>query len=89
LLLDCRSLEYRHLPIPEEVRVVMCNTMVRHSAAGGEYNQRRRECELAADYFSKLLPEVKALRDVSVRDFQEHGRGLPEIIRKRCRHVIT
>jgi galactokinase len=55
----------------------------------GEYNQRRRECELAADYFSKLLPEVKALRDVSVRDFEEHGGGLPEIIRKRCRHVIT
>lgn len=89
LLLDCRSLEYRHLPIPEEVRLVMCNTMVRHSVAGGEYNQRRRECELAADYFSELLPEVKALRDVSVRDFEEHGGGLPEIIRKRCRHVIA
>ncbi len=89
LLLDCRSLEYRHLPIPEDVRLVMCNTMVQHSVAGGEYNQRRRECELGVDYFSKLLPEVKALRDVSVRDFAEYDWGLPEIIRKRCRHVVT
>ncbi len=89
LLLDCRSLEYQHLPIAEEVRLVMCNTMVRHSVAGGEYNQRRRECELGVDYFSKLLPEVKALRDVSVRDFAEYDWGLPEIIRKRCRHVVT
>ena len=85
LLLDCRSLSIAPA-IP--IQLVMCNTMVRHSVAGGEYNQRRREYELTADYFSKLLPEVKALRDVSVRDFEEYGGGLPEIIRKRCRHVI-
>jgi galactokinase len=41
VLLDCRSLTYRYQPIPEAVRLVICNTMVRHSVAGGEYNQRR------------------------------------------------
>src|SRR5271169_611065 len=48
LLLDCRSLNYRYQPIPENVRLVICNTMVRHSLAGGEYNQRREECETGA-----------------------------------------
>ena len=89
LLLDCRSLAYRHLPIPEAVRLVICNTMVRHSVAGGEYNQRRQECEAAAQFFAERQPDVKALRDVSLEDFEWHKAGLPETVRKRCRHVIT
>lgn len=89
LLLDCRSLSYRHLPIPEGVRMVICNTMVRHSVAAGEYNQRRQECEAGARLFAEHDPGVKALRDVSPEDFQNYGGELPENIRKRCRHVIT
>jgi len=88
LLLDCRSLAYHHQPIPAEVRLVICNTMVRHSVAGGEYNKRRMECEAAAAYFSKILPGVKALRDVSLEELERHGSALPETIRKRCQHVI-
>jgi galactokinase len=89
LLLDCRSLTFRHLPIPVEVRLVICNTMVRHSLAGGEYNQRRLECEQAAKFFGTLVPGVKALRDVSLADFEKHSSALPEMIRKRARHVIS
>ena len=89
LLLDCRTLEYRHQPIPEEIRLVICNTMVRHSLAGGEYNQRRLECETAAHYFSGVIAGVKALRDVSIEDLEKYGGTLPEVVRKRCRHVIT
>jgi galactokinase len=89
LLLDCRSLEYRHQPIPQKVRLVICNTMVRHSVAGGEYNQRRRECETAARYFSSIEPAVKALRDVSMEDLEKHASALPEKVRKRARHVIA
>jgi len=89
LLLDCRTLSYRHEPIPEGVRLVICNTMVRHSVAGGEYNQRRHECETAAQFFAGHKPEVKALRDVSLEEFERHATELPEAIRKRCRHAIT
>ncbi|MGB7844778.1 MAG: galactokinase [Candidatus Acidiferrum sp.] len=89
LLLDCRSLGYRHQPVPEEVRLVICNTMVHHSHAGGEYNQRRKECETGAHFFAERKPVVKALRDVSLEDFERHGSALPEAIRKRCRHIIT
>ncbi len=89
LLLDCRSLAYHHQPIPEEVRLVICNTMVRHSLAGGEYNQRRHECETGAQFFSRIVPGVKALRDVSIENFERYGAALPDVVRKRCRHVIT
>jgi galactokinase len=89
LLLDCRSLTYRHQPIPPEIRLVLCNTMVRHSVAGGEYNLRRHECETAAAFFSNISPQMKALRDVSFDQFERHQSALPETVRKRCRHVIT
>jgi galactokinase len=89
LLLDCRSLEYRDVPLPEDVRLVICNTMVRHSLSGGEYNQRRKECETGAHFFEDKKPGVKALRDVSVEDFRKWEAEMPEVIRKRCRHVIS
>jgi galactokinase len=89
LLLDCRSLEYSHLPLPPEAGVVICNTMVRHSVAQGEYNQRRRECEAGAHFFAERGLGVKALRDVSMEEFQKHADALPETIRKRCRHVLS
>jgi galactokinase len=89
LLLDCRSLKYELLPIPTGVRLVICNSMVRHSVAEGAYNERRAECEAGARYFAERMPGVKALRDVSLEDFDKFGGDLPENIRKRCRHVIT
>jgi galactokinase len=89
LLLDCRSLEYRHVPLPEDVRLVIRNTMVRHSLSGGEYSQRRKECETGVYFFAQRKPGVKALRDISVRDLQKWETGMPQIVRKRCRHFIT
>jgi len=89
LLLDCRSLEYSHQPLPDSVRLVICNTMVRHSLAGGEYNRRRQECEAGARFFAERRSGVKALRDVSLKELCGHADALPEAIRKRCRHVIS
>ena len=89
LLLDCRSLEYDLLPLPEDVRLVICNTMVKHQLAGSEYNQRRSECEEGVRHLARALPDVRALRDVSLSDLESHGRELPEAVYRRCRHVIS
>lgn len=89
LMLDCRSLEYRLLPLPENVRLVICNTMVKHELASSEYNTRRAECEAGVQHFARLRPEVRALRDVSASDLERFGRDLNEVTFKRCRHVIT
>jgi galactokinase len=89
LRLDCRTLEFRQLPIPADVRLVICNTMVRHSVAAGEYNKRRAECETAARFFAERVSGARSLRDVTTADFEKFGTQLPEVIRKRCRHVLT
>jgi len=89
LLLDCRSLDYRHLPLPSKASLVICNTMIRHSVAAGEYNQRRAECEEGVRILSRRNANIKALRDVTPVDFEQLQKELPAIVRKRCRHVIT
>jgi galactokinase len=89
LLLDCRSLEYELLPLPEDVRLVVCNTMVRHQLASSEYNQRRSECEEGVRHLAQALPEVRALRDVSLADLESYGSDLPQSVYRRCRHVIS
>jgi galactokinase len=88
LLLDCRSLEYRLLPLSDDVELAICNTMVKHSIAAGEYNQRRAECEAGVRALSKYLPNARALRDVTLEDLEAHGGELPDVVRRRCRHVI-
>ena len=88
LLLDCRSLEYKFVLIPPRVRIVVCNTMVKHDLATGAYNQRRAECEEGVRCFAQWQPTVRALRDVPVEWLKQYSKEIPATIRKRCTHVI-
>jgi len=88
ILLDCRSLESRLVPIPAHIRLVVCNTMVKHDLATGAYNTRRAECEEGVRYFVKIDPAIRALRDVSPEMLDRHGRGLSPTVWKRCCHVV-
>ena len=89
LLLDCKTLEYRPLRLPENVKLVVCNTMVQHSLVSSEYNVRRAECAEAVSILSEFLPGVSSLRDVSREDFDGHLPYLHDVIRRRAFHVIT
>jgi galactokinase len=88
LLLDCRSLEFKLVPIPDNVQLVICNTMVKHEHASGEYNRRRAECEEGARILSQWYPGIRALRDVSLEQLVSHAKDMPELIYKRCLHVV-
>jgi galactokinase len=88
LILDCRSLAYEFVPIPAGISIVICNTMVRHKLAGGEYNVRRAECEEGVRLLAKRIPGITALRDVSVAQLEKYGTELPEKIYQRCEHVV-
>jgi len=90
LLIDCRSLEYRHVPVPSgEYRFVVADTGKRRGLVDSEYNTRRRECEEAAAFFAKRRPEVKALRDVSPEELLEAEGKLDGTVFRRARHVVT
>jgi len=84
LFLDCRSLDYEYVPLKtDRVKLLVCDTMKRRGLVGSEYDTRRAQCEEAA----RLLG-VRALRDVSTHQFEERKAELPEVVRKRAKHVI-
>jgi galactokinase len=89
LLLDCRSLEFKLLPVPDNVRLIICNTMVKHALASSAYNERRAQCEAGVKHLQRAVPHVNALRDVTREQLEQYGRDLPGVIYRRCRHVIT
>src|SRR5512143_3346748 len=70
LLLDCRTLEYRTLPLPPPAAIVVADTGVRHALAASAYNDRRAACEQAVDLLRKSLGGIQALRDVTAADFE-------------------
>lgn len=90
LLLDCRSLEYEALPLPSDVLLVICNSMVKHSlAGGGEYNARRLEVQTGLRVLQEFYPQARTLRDVTEDELTAHAGDLPDDIFRRCLHVVT
>ena len=88
LLLDCRSLEFEQVPIPHDVNLVICNTMVKHELSGGEYNLRRRQCEEGVRILSQTYSGIRALRDVTVEQLRAQAAAMPKVVYDRCRHVV-
>ncbi|WFB47612.1 galactokinase [Vibrio coralliilyticus] len=84
MLLDCRSLETQPVSMPEDVAVMIINSNKQRGLVGSEYNTRREQCETAAQRFG-----VKALRDVTIEQFNAQSEMLDDVVAKRARHVIT
>jgi galactokinase len=76
------------VPLPKNVKLVICNTMVKHELSSGEYNRRREECEQGVGILSKLMSGVRALRDVTPDQLSAFATAMPPVIYKRCRHVV-
>ena len=89
LLLDCRSLDSQTAQLPAGVQLVICNTMVKHELASGEYNRRRAECEEGVRALRVVLPQIRALRDVTIAQLENHCSLLNPTVYSRCRHVVT
>lgn len=101
LFLDCRSLETRHVPLRAAgtakaikegaagAQIVVADTAVKRGLVDSEYNRRRAECEEAVRRLSQWLPGIKALRDVTPEQLEQHADALPEVVHRRARHVVT
>jgi galactokinase len=90
MLLDCRDQAKQFIPLDaRDVRVVVANSMVKHELSGGEYAERRRQCEEGVAYFKTVKPAVKALRDVTAADVTAAKEKLNDVVFRRCRHVVT
>jgi galactokinase len=89
LLLDCRDLSYQMAPIPDHVALVIANTMVKHSVAGGDYPTRRRESEAACAVIASHKPGVKFLRDCTLEDLEKCRGEMEPKSYLRAKHVIS
>jgi galactokinase len=89
LLLDCRDLSFKLAPIPADVTLVIANTMVKHSIAGGDYPTRRRESEAACAIINGHRGGVPYLRDATLDDLKKWGHEMEPKSYLRAKHVIT
>ena len=93
LLLDTRSLSYEHLPMNEgglaKTQIVVCNSMVRHSVAAGEYGQRRRESEEGQAVLLRQFPALRDLGDANLEQLEACRNLMSPKSFRRCRHIIS
>ena len=85
LLLDCRDQSVRYVPMDgQAVSILVINSGVKHALVDGEYARRRAQCAHAA-----CLLGVSSLRDITSADLLSRGGVLPELERKRVKHVTS
>jgi galactokinase len=84
LLLDCRTRKTEIVPLQDpSVALLIINTNVKHELSGGEYAERRAQCEEAARNLG-----VESLRDVTVEQLEKGKSKMRELVYRRARHVI-
>jgi galactokinase len=83
LLLDCRDVTIRPVPLPDGVAVLVVDSGVRRSLTDSSYNERAAECAAAAAAIG-----VSSLRDTSLERL-EQARELDDVLARRARHVVT
>ena len=88
LLLDCRSLEYRPVPLPGGLTIVVLDSSSPRRLAASEYNSRRADCERGAALLATKYPGVSSLRDVTLPMLEATADLLGAQVLRRCRHVV-
>lgn len=89
LLLDCRSLATRQVPLPPAWALVVLDTAVKHDLATSEYNRRQEECAEGLAVLRRHRPEIRTLRDATARDLEAVRGALSPVALRRCRHVVA
>jgi len=88
LLIDCRVNRFKTAPMPEGLSLVVCETGSLRKLEASAYNTRRSECELGVKLIAEREPGVKALRDVDEAMLERNRDRLPEVVARRCEHVV-
>ena len=88
LLIDCRINEFTTAPLPSCLSVVVCDTGSSRRLDSSAYNTRRSECELGARLIAESEPGVQTLRDVDEAMLARNLARLPEVVGRRCEHVV-
>lgn len=87
--LDCRSLEYEYVPFDlKGIKIVLFDSMVKHSLASSEYNVRSSQCKEGVSIIKQKYPEVNTLRDATTEMVEERLHDASTDIYHRCKYVV-
>jgi galactokinase len=93
LLLNTRELTYEQLPMNTgdlaHTQIVVCNSMVKHSVATGEYRVRRRELEEGQAVLRATFPGLRDLGAATIDQLNQCEHQMSHEAFIRCRHVVT
>lgn len=89
LQIDCRSLTHEYVALPESVRIVAVNSLVKHELGTSAYRERVAECQTAVAAIQKSDPQVESLRDIRLARFEAIQDTIPPVARRRARHIIS
>lgn len=84
IFLDCRSLDCIGIPVPDDAVLIAADSGIRRGLAGSAYNDRVNECDEAAYRLG-----VRKLRDIGYDEYFSREEELPDVVRRRARHVVT
>ncbi len=89
VLLDCATHTHEELPMPAGVVIESESTGIKRSLAATPYNERRRELAAALALIRQTHSDLERLPELSRKQFEALADALPELERKRARHVVT
>ncbi|TAH01394.1 MAG: galactokinase [Sphingobacteriales bacterium] len=87
--LDCRSLEYTYVPFNiQGIKIVLFDSMVKHSLASTEYNLRSQQCQQGVAIIQQKFSQVQTLRDATIQMVDDCLANGDLTIYNRCKYVV-
>lgn len=89
IFLDTSTLDYQYVNVElEHARIVITNSMVKHSLVDSGYNARRRESETALHDLQQAA-DIRSLGELTEEEFEKLKDAVADpVCRKRARHAV-
>ena len=89
IFLDTSTLDYQYVNVElKHARIVITNSMVKHSLVDSGYNARRRESETALHDLQQVA-DIRSLGELTEEEFEKLKDAVADpVCRKRARHAV-
>ncbi len=89
LKLNCADLSYEKTSLPDNVSLLILDTLIRHTLIDSPYNTRINECSIALKKIQDLGFKITSLSELSIKDFNEIETKINKPFSLRVKHVLT
>ena len=87
LSINCANLETKHVPIKDELKLLVVDSMVSRYASEA-LNQRRRECQKAVKHLNEAGWKIKNLSEIPKAQLDDACQNLDDVLSRRLRHIV-